>query len=134
VGEVNLIHTAAAIVLVAVVITLAAFALVNLVNATTALGDRLQLIGTAHSQARGEAVAPGHSHNDRKDRSTMKRTMTRIGIGAVPAKLRTQAVQAYAELLRKGYAPADIFYGITRTGRYRVGTTDGYSIALGGAA
>ena len=40
-GEVNLIRTAAAVVLVAIVITLAAFALVNLVNATTALGERL---------------------------------------------------------------------------------------------
>jgi hypothetical protein len=60
--------------------------------------------------------------------------MTQIGIGAIPAELRRQAVEFYAELLGKGYAPADIFYGITRTGLYRVSTTDGYSLPLGGTA
>jgi hypothetical protein len=64
----------------------------------------------------------------------MKRTMTRIGIGAIPAELRTQALEFYAELLGQGYAPADIFYGVAGTGSYRVSTTDGYSLALGGAA
>ena len=46
----------------------------------------------------------------------MKRTMTQIGIGAIPAELRTQALELrtqalefYAELLGEGYAPADIF-------------------------
>jgi len=39
----------------------------------------------------------------------MKRTMTQIGIGAIPAELRTQALEFYAELLGEGYAPADIF-------------------------
>jgi hypothetical protein len=43
-------------------------------------------------------------------------------------------LECYAELLGKGYAPADIFYGVTRTGLYRVSTTDGYSLPLGGTA
>jgi len=131
---VSLIHAVAAGVLLALVIALAMFAVVGLADATTALAERLQFVRTLEPRRCREAVAPAHSHNDRKVRPTMKRTMTRIGIGAIPAELRTQAVEFYAELLGKGYAPTDIFYGVTRTGIYGVSTTDGYSIALGGAA
>jgi len=128
---VTLTRRIAAGLLLAAVIALATFAVVNLVNGTAALAQRLQLVSTLHHQRQGAAVAP--THNDRKVRSIMKRTMTRIGIGAVPAELRSQAVESYAALLAKGYAPAEIFYAVTRTGSYRVGTTNGYSIPLRGA-
>jgi hypothetical protein len=119
VGEVNLVHTVA---------------VVGLVDATAALAERLQLVATPDPQRSGDAVAPGDSHHDSEVGSTMKRTITRIGIGAIPSKLRRQAVAFYAELVAKGYPPTDIFYAVTGTGSYRVSTTDGYSMALGGAA
>ena len=128
--RVTLTRTVAAGLALALVIALATLAVVNLVNATTALAERLQFVGTPHHQRHGAAVAP--THDDRNTRSSMKRTITRIGIGAIPAELRTGAVEAYAALLARGYAPPEIFYAVTRTGSYRVTTTDGYSIPLRG--
>jgi hypothetical protein len=74
VDRVNLIHAVAAGALLAAVITLSTVAVVGLVNATTDLADRLQLVGILDPLRGGEAVAPAHSHNDRTIRSTMKRT------------------------------------------------------------
>ena len=71
--RVNLIHAVAAGASVALVITLTTFVVVGLVNATTDLADRLQLVGILDPLRGGDAVAPAHGHNDRAIRSPLKR-------------------------------------------------------------